>query len=214
LDALAAAHGETLGCAHRPLEALLARRWRDHYTKKAQDAGYSARSVFKLEEIQRRTRVIPRGGRVVDLGCFPGSWSRYLLEQGVGVLVGVDLKIPEGLDGTYIQGDALLIEPQRILDTLGGPARLVCSDMAPGTTGNRLGDHVKQILLARRAMELARELLAPGGALVVKVFEGEEAPLFLDELRACFRRVRRIKPDATRKRSVEFFAVATGFTGG
>jgi 23S rRNA (uridine2552-2'-O)-methyltransferase len=189
------------------------RRWSDHYTKKAKDAGFGARSVYKLEEIQRRTQVIHRGARVVDLGCYPGSWSRYLVKQGVGRLVGVDFQAPEGIAGTFLERSALEVEPQELLDALGGPADLLCSDMAPKTTGDRRGDHIRQVELARCALALACDVLAPGGAFVVKLFEGQETQAFADEVKARFGKLRRIKPDATRKQSVELFVVAQGFRG-
>jgi 23S rRNA (uridine2552-2'-O)-methyltransferase len=189
----------------------VARRWTDHYTKKAKDAGYGARSVYKLEEIQRRTNVIRRGARAVDLGCYPGSWSRYLLAQGVSRLVGVDFSVPRGLQGHFIEGSALEVEPATILAALGGPADIVVSDMAPNTTGNRQGDHLRQIELAQRALELSCALLTPGGAFVTKLFEGSETQAFVAGVKSHFTGLRRIKPDATRKRSVELFVVATGF---
>lgn len=192
----------------------MAGRWRDHFTDRAKELGYEARSVFKLSEIQRRTRVIRRGARAVDLGCYPGSWSRYLLTEGVGRLVGVDLKAPEGLKhGTFLVANALEIQASTILDALGGQADLVLSDMAPFTTGNRLGDHVRQLELAQRAFVLATELLAPGGAFVAKVFEGEDAGEWVLSVRSSFTQLRRLKPEATRKQSVEFFVVAEGFRG-
>lgn len=187
-------------------------RWSDHYTQKAKDAGYGARSVYKLEELQRRTGVIRRGVRAVDLGCNPGSWSRYLVKQGVSRLVGVDLSVPERYPGHFIQGSALEIEPQRLLDALGGPAGLLVSDMAPNTTGDRQGDHLRQVALARRALELAAATLAPGGNFVTKLFEGSEAQKFVLEVKGHFGKLRRIKPDATRRQSVELFVVATGFS--
>jgi 23S rRNA (uridine2552-2'-O)-methyltransferase len=188
-------------------------RWSDHYTRRAKAEGYGARSVYKLEEILRRTRVVARGARALDLGCYPGSWSRFLIEQGVARLVGVDLQVPSGIPGCFVEADATLVEPARLREALGGPADLVCSDMAPSTTGDRGGDHLRQVALARRALELATLLLRPGGALVVKVFEGTEAPAFDGEVKARFDAVRRLRPDATRKRSVEYFLVATGFLG-
>ena len=192
----------------------MGRQWSDHYTRKAKDAGFGARSVYKLEEIQRRTGVIRRGTRVVDLGCFPGSWSRYLLKQGVSKLVGVDFRKPEGIAGHFIEGSALEVEPQQLLDALGGPAALVVSDMAPNTTGDRLGDHLRQVALARRAHELACAILAPGGSFVTKIFEGSETQAFVNEVKGRFGKLRRIKPDATRSQSVELFVVASGFRPG
>ena len=191
----------------------MAQRWSDHYTKKAKDAGYGARSVYKLEEIQRRTSVIRRGTRAVDLGCYPGSWSRYLHKQGVARLVGVDFSVPEGIPGVFIEGSALEVEASTLLEALGGLADLVVSDMAPKTTGDRRGDHLRQIVLAERALEIACEVLAPGGAFVTKLFDGGGTPAYVAEVKRHFGKLRRIKPDATRKQSVELFVVATGFRG-
>lgn len=184
----------------------------DHWTRKAKAEGYAARSVFKLEEIAQRTPGFPRGGRALDLGCYPGSWSRWLLERGFSV-VGVDLQAPPLSGGTWIVGSALEVEVEALLAALGGPARLVVSDMAPNTSGNRFVDHARQIALATRALEVAEAVLEPGGTFVVKVFDGEDAPAFAEALRRRFAEVRRFKPDATRDRSVEFFLVGRGFRG-
>lgn len=181
----------------------------DHYTQKAKAAGYAARSVFKLDEIARRTTVIPRSGAVLDLGCFPGSWSRWLIEQGLHV-VGVDLQAPALEGGTFLAASVYDVTAEALAEALGGPARLVVSDMAPNTTGNRFGDHVRQIALADRALELAVALGAAGSGFVVKVFDGQDAHAYTQRVRSHYAEVRRIKPDATRERSVEFFLVATG----
>lgn len=183
----------------------------DTWTRKAKAEGYAARSVFKLDELEKRFHVVPRGGgRAVDLGCFPGSWSRWLLERGLAV-VGVDLKAPELAGGTWIARSVMDVTAEELLAALGGPADLVVSDMAPNTSGHRLTDHARQIALAERALELAQALLRPGGAFVCKVFDGEDAPAYVKRVEASFAEVRRLKPDATRDRSVEFFVVGKGF---
>jgi 23S rRNA (uridine2552-2'-O)-methyltransferase len=182
----------------------------DAWTRKAKAEGYAARSVYKLDELDRRHHVLPRrGAAVVDLGCFPGSWSRWLLERGARV-VGVDLQAPELSGGTWIARSVYDVDADTLLEALGGRADLLVSDMAPNTTGNRLGDHVRQIELADRALELACACLTPEGGFVVKVFDGEDAPAYVNRVRAAFREVKRLKPDATRDRSVEFFLVAKG----
>lgn len=185
----------------------------DHWARRAQAEGYQARSVYKLDEIDRAHRVVPRGGRVVDLGCTPGSWSRYALKTaGKGaILVGIDTQKPENYPGTYLAGSILDIPPQTVRDALGGAADVVLSDMAPNTTGDRFGDHVRQVELARAAFDLARALLVPGGAFVVKVFEGEDAPAFVTDVRGAFDVVKRMKPKAVRAISVEFYVVGLRF---
>ncbi len=183
----------------------------DHYTKKAKAQGFAARSVFKLEELDQRFRLTRRGAGVVDLGCFPGSWSRYLIEKGMRV-VGVDLKAPQLSGGTWIARSVMEVGADELLAVV-GRVPLFVSDMAPNTSGDRFTDHMRQIHLVRRAMELSRACLEPGGTFVAKVFEGEEANAVVKELQGEFAAVKRVKPDATRDRSVEFFVVATGFVG-
>jgi len=185
----------------------------DRFTKKAKGDGFEARSVYKLDEIQRRFRVLGQNRRVVDLGCYPGSWSRYAFQKvgRRGVIVGVDIEEPVGFPGTAIVRSVLEVTPEEILDALGGPADVVLSDMAPRTTGNVLGDHVRQLELAERAVDLARALLRPGGHLVVKVFDGEDAHAFVQGVRPSFDKVKRTRPEAVRQSSREFFLVCLAY---
>ena len=185
----------------------------DSWTRRAKAAGFPARSVFKLEEIDTRHRVLPRTGVALDLGCSPGSWSKWLLGRGLTV-VGIDMKAPELPGGRWIVGSVLEVEPETLRDAMGGLADLVVSDLAPNTTGQRLVDHVRQIALADRALFLAMALGKPGSAFVCKVFDGEDAAGFVDRVREAYADVKRLKPDATRGASVEFFVVAKGLKSG
>lgn len=188
----------------------------DHYTKKAKQEGFSARSVFKLEEIDRRFRVMPRGkARIIDLGCAPGSWSEWLDRKMApgSTLVGVDIKEVATYPGTFLLRSITELPPQELADLLGGPADLVLSDMAPYTTGNRLTDHVQQLELARLAFDAAVTLLQPHGHFVVKVFDGEDAHAFVQDVRKRFAKAKRLKPQATRESSVEFFLLGLDFQG-
>ena len=189
----------------------MAPRWQDHFTREAKAAGYPARSVFKLDEVQRRMRVVNRGMRVVDLGCYPGSWSIFLADQGVARIVGVDLMAPQRYPGVFLEADVNDLSIPALLEALGGPADLLVSDMAPSTTGQRFTDHVRQMALAHRALDVARAVLRPGGNFVAKAFEGADTAGFVDEVRRSFEEMRRIKPAATRKASVELFVAAKGF---
>jgi len=184
----------------------------DHYSKRAQQEGYAARSVYKLQEIQKKWRVLAKGQRVVDLGCAPGSWSRYAHEQigHQGVLVGIDIQEVAGFPGVFLQTSIEEIGIEEMQMHLGGDADLIISDMAPSTTGNRFTDHVRQIALIEAGRDLALAVLKPGGHFVAKVFEGQDAHAFVQSLRSDFETVKRLKPKATRGRSVEFFVVAMG----
>lgn len=179
----------------------------DHWTKKAKAEGFAARSVFKLDEIHSRFPILT-GGTAVDLGCFPGSWSQWLVKKGLRV-VGVDLRAP-ALPGTWIVRSVLEVTAAELLTAAGGPVDLLVSDMAPNTTGNRFADHCAQIELARCALDLATQVLKPNGAFVAKVFEGEDAPAFVADVQRQFKVFKRLKPEATRDRSVEFFVAGRG----
>jgi len=188
------------------------RRHQDHFGKRAKADGFAARSVYKLEEIHKRFAVIPRNGRVLDLGCSPGSWTSYVKRVGGADTraVGIDLDEVGGYLGHQFVGSVFDIPVSDILEALGGPADFVMSDMAPKTSGNRFTDHVRQIELAEQARVLAAAVLAPGGHFVAKVFEGGEAQDFVSRVRADFGKTKRVKPKATRKESVEFFVVGLG----
>jgi 23S rRNA (uridine2552-2'-O)-methyltransferase len=190
------------------------RRLQDHYGKKAKREGFAARSVYKLEEIDRRVGLIRKGARVLDLGCAPGSWLQYAATATgpKGRVVGVDQRpvtVPLPAHAQAIEADIFAVDPA----TLGGRFDVVISDMAPWTSGNRFTDHVRSIELCRRALALAVEVLRPGGAFVCKVFEGEDVPALVGEVRAHFSEFKRIKPKGTRTESVELYFVAQGFKG-
>jgi 23S rRNA (uridine2552-2'-O)-methyltransferase len=187
----------------------------DHFTKKAKKEGFAARSVYKLEEIQRRFHLIKPGMRVLDLGCYPGSWSKYLIQKvgRSGQVVGVDLSAPAFGGAVWIEQSVFDVTPEEMLTALGGQADMVVSDMAPGTTGNRLGDHVLQIELADCAWNLAQKVLRPGGAFVAKVFDGEDANGFCARVKEGCGKTKRLKTEATRRQSREFFLVGQNFRG-
>jgi 23S rRNA (uridine2552-2'-O)-methyltransferase len=184
----------------------------DRFTQKAKEEGYAARSVYKLDEIDRRARILRRGQRVLDLGCAPGSWSKYTIERTGGV-VGVDLTEVAMPGGTFLTASIDDLTAEQLRESLGGKADVVLSDMAPLTTGTRDADHYAQIELARRAFEIACEILVPGGAFVCKVFEGQDAKAFELDVRRRFGETKRMRPEAVRANSREWFLVATGFEG-
>lgn len=188
-------------------------KWRDHYTQKAQDEGYNARSVYKLKEIQAKTKIIKPGLLALDLGCFPGSWTKYLVEQGVTVL-GIDFQEPVGIPkAKFITKSVYEVSNNEILEMLGDNPDLIVSDMAPNTTGDRFGDHVRQVELVRCALDISKGILKPNGTLVTKVFDGPEVQSLMLDFRKQFDKVKRFKPDSTRKNSVEFFLIGLGNKG-
>ncbi|MCX7775914.1 MAG: RlmE family RNA methyltransferase [Rectinemataceae bacterium] len=190
----------------------------DHWTQKAKKEGYPARSVYKLEEIVRKFALMKRGASlsVLDVGAAPGSWSLWLLRtmQGTGRLVAVDIQDlgihPEAPSFTFVKGSILDDSIRTRLREL-GPYQMVVSDAAPATTGNRLVDQARSEELVEAVLHLALEVLAPGGALVMKIFQGGEEKRLLAELRQHFAQARGFKPEACRAESFETYLVATGF---
>jgi 23S rRNA (uridine2552-2'-O)-methyltransferase len=124
--------------------------------------------------------------------------------------VGIDIQEVAGFPGLFFQTSIEDVLVDEMLGHLGGPADLVMSDMAPNTMGNKFTDHLRQIALIEAGRDLALSILKPGGHFVAKVFEGREAQDFVQSLRGEFKTVKRIKPKATRDRSVEFFVAAIG----
>jgi 23S rRNA (uridine2552-2'-O)-methyltransferase len=181
-------------------------RPQDAYGKRAKKAGYPSRAIYKLEEIDRRLSLLKPGLRVLDLGAAPGSWTRYVAERvgPSGRVVAIDLKpIEIALPGhaTAILGDALAVETAQ----LEGPFDVVLSDMAPATSGQRHRDQYLSYELYSRALEVAVELLVPGGTFVGKIFQGAEFPDARKATAQHFERVRIFKPEASRKESYEVF---------
>jgi 23S rRNA (uridine2552-2'-O)-methyltransferase len=188
----------------------------DHFTKQAKAAGYPARSVFKLEEIDRRARILRPGMTVLDLGASPGSWALYAAKQvgPKGRVLAVDLKpletaLPPNV--TFHLGDAFAIDDATFASL--APYDVVLSDMAPNTTGNRLGDQTRSYELFMRALEVGGRLLKPGGAFVGKIFMGEDLPAARVAVKKLFAEERLIRPEGTRSVSYEIFVVATGRKG-
>jgi 23S rRNA (uridine2552-2'-O)-methyltransferase len=185
----------------------------DRFALKAKEEGYAARSVYKLQEIDQRVRLLKRGQRVLDLGCAPGSWSAYVIERG-GKLVGVDITETLLAGGTFLTKSVYDVTADELIAAMGGPADVVLSDMAPLTMGARDADHWAQIELATRAFEVACAVLVPGGSFVCKVFEGPDAKAFELAVRKRFEGVRRVRPEAVRQNSREWFLVAERFRRG
>ncbi|AKU98641.1 Cell division protein FtsJ / Ribosomal RNA large subunit methyltransferase E [Labilithrix luteola] len=185
----------------------------DHFTRAAKKQGYPARSVFKLEEIDRRLRLIKPGMRVLDLGATPGSWTLYVAQKvgPKGKVLSVDLnpiEVPLPEHATFIQGDALSLENEA-LSTF-APYDVVLSDMAPNTTGNRHGDQTRSFELFMRALAVAEKLVKPGGAFVGKIFMGEDFQNAKKAVKQSFAEDRAIKPEGTRASSYELFLIGIG----
>lgn len=188
--------------------------WQDHYTRKAQKEKYPARSVYKLQEIQKKYRLIRRGDRVLDLGCAPGSWLVYAadLTGESGSVVGIDLKpvsIQLPAHVTVYKGD-VLAPGEMLTRKIGRQFHAVISDMAPSTTGNKDVDAARSFDLCEAALALSQAVLVPNGSFICKIFQGELFQEFSDRVKACFKRQHIFKPQSSRKASKEIFIIGIG----
>lgn len=189
------------------------------FVKRAREAGYRSRAVFKLEEIQRTDRIIRPGMTIVDLGAAPGGWSQYAarLLQGKGRVIALDILPMDAIAGVeFIQGDftqdAALEQLLALLR--GGPAQLVMSDMAPNMSGIATVDQDRSMHLVELGLDFTRRVLAPGGDFLVKVFQGRDFQLLVRQLRGLFQSVKVRKPPASRQRSPELYLLARTFNSG
>jgi 23S rRNA (uridine2552-2'-O)-methyltransferase len=187
----------------------MARRYQDHYGRKAKKEGHPARSVYKLEEMDVRWKLLRKGLRVLDLGCAPGSWMLYAADKvgPSGSVVGYDLKpleVSMPAHAVAHVGDAFNIDL--------GPSSfdVVLSDMAPSTMGDHRTDAARSAGLAERALDVAERHLCVGGACVVKLLEGGDVVQLVKRMRTLFDKVERLRPQATRKDSTEIFLVGLG----
>jgi 23S rRNA (uridine2552-2'-O)-methyltransferase len=189
---------------------------RDRFFRKAKAEGLRARSAYKLDEIQRRWRVVPPGGRILDLGAAPGGWLQIAAREvgPGGYVLGIDLEPIPRLPGpveTWV-ADALAPELADRLRAEGrAPYHAVLSDLAPRTSGIRDADEARSLELAERALALALAVLEPSGSFVVKVFMGGGFDAFLRSCKASFSKVRIARPEPSlARRSREVYVVGTG----
>jgi 23S rRNA (uridine2552-2'-O)-methyltransferase len=192
--------------------AWLQRQLNDPYVAAAKSAGYRSRAAFKLVELNQKFRFLKKGARVLDLGAAPGGWSQVAVQAGATV-VAADVLEMEDIPGViFFRAD--LTDPGvpvLLKEALQGPADVVLTDMAAPTTGHRATDHIRTIALVEIALEVAEDVLKPGGTFVGKVFQGGSSNELLARLKKAFREVKHVKPPASRQESVELYVVALGF---
>jgi 23S rRNA (uridine2552-2'-O)-methyltransferase len=184
---------------------------RDHYYKKAKQEKYFARSVYKLEEIDKKYRILKKGVKILDIGCSPGSWSQYMLKKvGNGSIVGIDISNNVRIHDnrfTFLQGDIFEIDPVFLKEQYKA-FDIIASDAAPKTTGNKFTDAVQSLNIVSRVFSIADNILTPGGTAVAKVFQGEDLKALLEKIKKHYERVSLFKPKSSRRESREIFIIA------
>jgi 23S rRNA (uridine2552-2'-O)-methyltransferase len=196
----------------------LARARKDPFTRKAQAEGRVSRAHFKLEELDRRCRLLRPGMRVLELGAAPGGWTRYIEEQiRGGLLITCDFRpVSAGPDTIVVEGEFGDAEIDAQIGHLVGdePLDLVLSDMSPNISGIRTVDQALSMELAELAELAADNWLKRNGRLVIKIFQGEGVESWMPKLRKKYGKVRLLKPKASRSDSREVYLVAEQYSGG
>ena len=199
----------------------LQRQLNDPYVGEAKALGFRGRAAFKIQQMNQQFHFFKRGTRIVDLGCAPGGWTQVAVKAVHStsehpLVIGLDLLPTDPIDGALLlQRDFRKPEVAEELITLldGEKANVVMSDMAANTTGNHMVDHLRIVDLVENAYAFGVQVLAEGGTFVAKIFQGGTEKKLLDKMRADFKSVKHVKPDASRKDSSEFYVVAVGFKG-
>ncbi|MCP4021490.1 MAG: RlmE family RNA methyltransferase [Desulfobacteraceae bacterium] len=188
--------------------------WADHLTQKAKAMNYPARSVFKLQEIQKKFQILKKNDQVLDLGCAPGSWLLYAARQvgDKGQVFGIDLKkvdidLPQ--NSQAIQDNILQLKETTFLSDK-TKLDVVLSDMAPATTGRKDVDAFKSFELCNMALTTAQDFLKEGGRFVCKIFQGQDFKEFEKKVKARFKDCKIFKPESCRKQSKEIYIIAKG----
>jgi 23S rRNA (uridine2552-2'-O)-methyltransferase len=187
-------------------------QWADHLTQRAKNENYPARSVYKLEEIQNKFKVVKKNDQVLDLGCAPGSWLLYAAKQvgDHGKIFGIDLKqiqihLPENV--FVIKDNILNLDNESFLDE-NTKFNVILSDMAPATTGRKDVDAFRSFELCNMALKVADDSLLQNGNFVCKIFQGNDFNAFQKNVKSKFKECKIFKPESCRKQSKEIYIIA------
>ena len=182
----------------------LRRHVTDHYVKQARKQGYRSRAAFKLLEIDSKEKLFRPGQTVLDLGAAPGGWSQVAAEKVKpgGRVIAIDLLEIAPISGvTALKGDFRQV-------SIDARADVVLSDLSQNLSGIANVDQARWLDLAQAAVEVCRKVLKPDGVFVVKAFHGEAFDELLERLKAVFKKVKVVKPSASRGESAETYVVA------
>jgi len=177
---------------------------KDKHTLRALREGFLGRAIYKIGEIDKRFKLIKKGGKILDLGCYPGSWVQYLLRLNCNVY-GIDLKDVKGLNFKFINKD---VYDNSIFDDIDNDFDVVISDLSPKITGIKELDNERSLELCYRALRIAKKVLKPRGNFLVKIFDNQKLKKYADDVKKEFNYVKVYKPKVSKKRSSEIYLIA------
>ena len=193
------------------------KEYQDWFFRKAKNEGALSRAFFKLEEIDKKRRLLASGNAVLDLGCAPGSWMQYAAKRvgPTGLVIGVDRTAIKGAlpaRTRFVLGDLFVLDACALREKAGRYFDVVLSDAAPSTTGERFVDQQNSLRITQRVVEIALEVLRPGGHLLLKIFQGPDTKKFQEAVEKNFQAHHVEKPQSSRRESFEVYWVGLGFT--
>ena len=179
----------------------------DKFSKKARIEGYKARSVYKLQDLDKKYKLIKKNLKILDLGCWPGSWLQYCQNKlgNTGLILGIDKQEILGLDVNFLKKDVMDKDIISEIRKISVDFDLVLSDLAPKTTGTLDSD--LSLDLSNRALYIAENVLRYKGNFLVKIFQGKDTNKFIEKLKKKFRFVKSTKPMASKKTSKEIYII-------
>lgn len=201
----------------------MGKRWQEkrkneHYYKKAKKEGYRSRASYKLEQLDEKYEILESGDVVVDLGAAPGGWLQIACEKvgEEGFVLGIDLEPIEELEYPNVKslrGDITEMETKDLIgENLPQSPDAILSDASPDISGIWDVDHARSVELGRATLNLARELLKPGGNVLIKVFQGEFFDDLMKDTKESFSFHKASKPEASRKESAEIYIIGKNFS--
>lgn len=188
---------------------------RDPYRKLAKENSYRSRAVYKLSQLNKSHHILKQGMKIVDIGAAPGGWLQFAskISGSKGKVIGIDIKVIEPISNVVIINGN--VEDEQTVTLLSkylvGKADIVLSDLAPNVSGLWEMDHLKQIDLTMKAVEITKKILKVNGNALYKVFQGEATPEFIAYVKSIFSAVHITKPDASRKQSSEIYLLCKQF---
>lgn len=185
---------------------------KDAFTRKAKKEGFRARSIYKLEQINKRFNLIRKTDSVLDLGSSPGSWLQFLSKYTQGFILGIDIQPVNPIPNTHFL-NASITEKEtinKIKEVYPGKFDAVISDAAPSTTGIKHLDHERSYDICKSAFLIAKACLKSRGNFLCKMYESHLTPTLISELRPFFFSVKAFRPQTTKKRSNEVFIIGKG----
>ena len=201
---------------HQSKQQWLDEHVNDEYVKKAQKDGYRSRAAYKLLEINERDHILSSGMKVVDLGAAPGGWLQVAAKivGKKGRVIGLDLlEIEPVNDVVFLQGDFREDDIYEALmaELKGEKVDVVISDMAPNISGMGTVDQPRSIYLGELVQDFSHQVLAKGGCVLLKLFQGAGFDEYVSSMRRDFAKVYIRKPKASRARSREVYVLAKGY---